>query len=276
MSSKPGPLTESTASGGAGPWRATPPARIARLLPVLLLALLAGCTVADRLAQVGRTPELSPIQAPGPLAGRQPVAVPMPPPEPQPSAGANSLWRSGAKGFFRDQRARRVGDILTVNVSMADKAELSNETSRSRQSNDNLGLAALLGLQTKLDNVLPSPSSDPIDPKALVNATSKMRNTGTGAVQRDETINLRLAATITQVLPNGNLVIQGRQEILVNFEVREIVVAGIVRPEDITPTNTISHEKIAELRFSYGGRGQLTDVQQPRYGAQVLDAILPY
>lgn len=267
------PRIEATRESRNGPRR---PALAGPLLPVLLAALLAGCTVADRLAQVGRAPELSPIQEPSPLAGRQLVAVPMPPPEPQPSAGANSLWRSGAKGFFRDQRARRVGDILTVNVSMADKAELSNETSRSRQSNDDLGLGAVLGLQTKLDNVLPSPDSDPIDPKALVNATSKMRNLGTGAVQRDETINLRLAATITQLLPNGNLVIEGRQEILVNFEVREIVVAGIVRPEDITPTNTIGHEKIAELRFSYGGRGQITDVQQPRYGAQVLDAILPY
>ena len=201
----------------------------------------------------------------------------MPEPEPVQSAGANSLWRSGAKGFFRDQRARRVGDVLTVQVAMADNASWSNETTRSRQTNDKLGIPDFFGLQNPLVEALPNNlDGSPIDPAELVKLDSRSLNAGRGGVERDEEIRLNLAAVITQVLPNGNLVIQGRQEVRVNFEMREVMVAGIVRPEDITPKNTIGHEKIAELRVAYGGRGQITDVQQPRYGAQMLEILLPY
>lgn len=245
----------------------------------LMLLAVAGCDTWQRLERVGKAPELSPIGGapPGQAAPAVlPVALPMPPPEPMQSAGASSLWRSGAKGFFRDQRARRVGDVLTVQVTIADRAALSNETSRSRRAADNLGISSLFGLETKLDNLLPNPSSKPLDPGSLVGASSRASNEGAGEVQRQESIRMNVAAVITQLLPNGNLVIQGRQEVRVNFEVREVYVAGVARPEDITPLNTVPHDKIAELRVAYGGRGQLTDVQQPRYGQQVLDIVLPY
>ncbi|MDF1585647.1 flagellar basal body L-ring protein FlgH [Marinimicrococcus flavescens] len=243
---------------------------------LLAMLLVAGCTVAERLQQVGSPPPLRPIDNPVDRGGYRPVTLPMPEPEPQTSAGPSSLWRSGARGFFKDQRARRVGDILTVQVTISDKAELNNQSTRSRKNADDLGLSRVLGLETRFDNVLPSPSSSPIDPASLVAAGSSMSNLGRGAVEREEQIRLNVAALITQVLPNGNLVVEGRQEVRVNFEIREILVAGVVRPEDITPRNTITHEKIAELRVGYGGRGQITDVQQPRYGAQILDILLPY
>lgn len=237
-----------------------------------LLIVLGACQVGERLAEIGKPPELRPIENPQDAANYRPVSLPMPAPQPPRSSGANSLWREGARGFFKDQRARKVGDILTVSVSLADQAALSNETTRTRTNSDNLDLGAILGLENRIDNYLPSP----VTPSALVGTSSDMSNAGTGEVSRSESIDFNLAAVITQLLPNGNLVIQGRQEIRVNFEVREIVIAGIVRPEDVTPTNSISHDKIAELRVAYGGRGQLTDVQQPRYGAQILDVILPY
>lgn len=253
-------------------------ARGGLLAATLLLAslLTSACTVAERLREVGSEPELRPIDNPVQRKGYRPVSLPMPEPEPPGSAGPSSLWRSGARGFFKDQRARRVGDILTVQVTISDKAQLSNESSRARENADDLGMGRMLGLETRLDNILPSPSSQPIDPTSLVAAGSSMSNLGRGSVEREEEVRLDLAALITQVLPNGNLVVEGRQEVRVNFEVREIQVAGVVRPEDITPLNTISHEKIAELRVGYGGRGQITDVQQPRYGAQILDILLPY
>ncbi len=244
----------------------------ARVTTVVLLAALAGCNTAERLAQVGRVPELAPIESPTARPGYRPVSLPMPDPEPEVSAGANSLWREGARGFFRDQRARRVGDVLTVNVTIQDSASLRNETSRSRNNKDDLGLDGLFGLQNKLDDWLPSP----IDPGALVDIDSATSNVGRGAVKRSEDIEMNVAALITQILPNGNMVIEGRQEVRINFEVREVLVAGVVRPEDITPQNTIPHFKIAELRVAYGGRGQISDVQQPRYGAQILDILLPY
>lgn len=241
---------------------------------VLIVALLTvtACNIVDRLASVGEPPALDPITNPVERRGYQPVSLPMPAPDQHRSAGANSLWREGARGFFKDQRARRVGDILTVNVTVADSAELSNESSRARNNDDNFGMTSLFGLQNRIDNILPGP----IDPSSLVDLNSSMDNIGTGEIQRSESISFNVAAVVVQTLPNGNLVIEGRQEIRVNFEVREIIVAGIVRPEDISPANTIDENQIAELRVAYGGRGQISDVQQPRYGAQVLDIILPY
>jgi flagellar L-ring protein precursor FlgH len=243
----------------------------------LAAALLAGCSIAERLADIGRPPSLSPIENPVRERGYRPVSLPMPDPEPQASAGANSLWRSGAKGFFRDQRARRVGDILTVQVSMADNATWTNQTTRSRQADDHLGIPDFFGLQNLAVKALPDAiDGTPVDPSDFIKMDSQSRNVGRGAVNRAEEIKMNVAAVVTQTLPNGNLVIHGRQEVRVNFEMREVIVAGIIRPEDITPKNTIAHEKIAELRVAYGGRGQITDVQQPRYGAQALDILLPY
>lgn len=238
----------------------------------MAMLMLGACTTLERLEQVGKPPPLRPVENPVERAEYRPVTMPVPPPEAVRSAGANSLWREGARGFFRDQRARRVGDLLTVSVTVEDRATLSNESSRSRANSDDLGIPSFFGLETKLDKILPGA----VVPSSLVGASSDMSNQGRGNVRRQESIDFNIAATIVQVLPNGNMVIDGRQEIRVNFEVREIGIAGIVRPEDITPANTISHEKIAELRVAYGGRGQITDVQQPRYGAQILDIILPY
>ena len=247
------------------------------LLAAGVLPVLAGCSIAERLSEIGRPPTLSAIENPVQARGYRPVSLPMPDPEPRQSTNANSLWRSGAKGFFRDQRARRVGDILTVQVSMADNATWSNQTSRSRRTDDHLGIPDFFGLQNLAVKALPeSLNGTPVDPERFVEMDSQSRNVGRGSVNRTEQIRMNVAAVITQVLPNGNLVIHGRQEVRVNFEMREVIVAGIVRPEDITPKNTIVHEKIAELRVAYGGRGQITDVQQPRYGAQALDILLPY
>ncbi len=248
--------------------------RTLRLLCCATVLLLAACNTAERLSQVGRVPELEPIENPVERPGWRPVRLPMPPPEPLQSAGANSLWRSGARGFFRDQRARRVGDILTIEVTIADKAKLKNETVRTRTNQDDMGLTDLLGFENKLVKLLPS--STTIDPASLVKASSGLTHKGTGDIDREEKVELKIAAVVVQELPNGNLVVEGRQEVRVNYEVREIVIAGIVRPEDISPDNTVTHDKIAELRVGYGGRGQLTDVQQPRWGAQILDILLPY
>jgi flagellar L-ring protein precursor FlgH len=185
---------------------------------------------------------------------------------------ASSLWRQGARSFFKHQRAGTVGDVLTVEVTIADEATLRNETRRTRNNEDNFSASHFFGLESKLDKIFPNA----VDPDNLVDLNSDLLNAGRGNTARTEEIRLNVAAVVTQVLPNGNLMIQGRQEVRVNFEVRELYVAGVARREDIRPDHTIQHDKIAELRIAYGGRGQITDVQQPRYGAQVLDIILPY
>jgi flagellar L-ring protein FlgH len=239
---------------------------------LLGLALLGGCAnTIERLTQVGQPPELTPIGNPAAQASYRPVSLPMPAQEPE-IYPANSLWRQGARSFFKDQRARTVGDVLTVQVVIADQATVSNQTERTRDNEDNFSASHFFGYESKLDKIFPNA----VDPNNLVDLNSDMLNSGRGNTSRNEEIRVNVAAVVTQVLPNGNLVLQGRQEVRVNFEVRELYVAGVARREDIRPDNTISHDKIAELRVAYGGRGQITDVQQPRYGAQVLDIILPY
>ena len=243
------------------------PVRAALGLSLVALAL-GGCGSLDRLSNVGKAPDLSAIQDPTAQPGYKPVRMPMPNPQPS-SYAANSLWRTGSRAFFKDQRAQQVGDLVTVQVKVTDKANLDNETKRSRTSGDKLGIPNMFGLESK--NLLPGS-----DPNSLVSSSSTTTTEGTGSIARKEELITNVAAVVTQVLPNGNLVVEGKQEIRVNFEVRELIVAGIIRPEDIQADNTVDSTKIAEARIAYGGRGQITDVQQPRYGQQVMDIILPF
>lgn len=256
------------------PPRPSVAARITRLAVLATAAAaLSACATADRLANVGKAPALAPIQNPQYDPSYQPVNLPMPAPD-YGDRQANSLWRAGARAFFKDQRATRVGDILTVLIQINDRAQLQNNTTRSREGQENLGIPNLFGFQRNIARVLPTADDDTLE--TLVQTTSDSNAAGSGTIQRNEQINLRVAALITQVLPNGNLVVQGKQEVRVNYELRELTLTGIIRPEDITSQNTISYEQIAEARISYGGRGQITDMQQPRWGQQIVDIISPF
>jgi len=234
----------------------------------MLATALPGCAALERLRGLGDAPPLAAINNPTTQPGYKPVQMPMPAPLPavyQP----NSLWRTGSRAFFKDQRAHQVGDILTVKVKIADKAVLENETARSRKMNEDSGIDVFFG-KVKV------PIMNTPVPTRIFKGDSTALSEGKGSVDRKEELFTNIAAVVTQVLPNGNLVVEGKQEVRVNFEIRELIVAGIVRPEDIESDNTIESTKIAEARIAYGGRGQITDVQQPRYGQQVLDIILPF
>jgi flagellar L-ring protein FlgH len=234
-----------------------------------ILGVASGCSSINRLSQIGEQPKLASIDNPTAQPGYKPVQMPMPKPE-MVSYNANSLWRNGSRAFFKDQRAARIGDILTVTVNITDKANFANETQRSRTSKEDSGITDFAGsklLGAQAQKVLPG---------RLLTADSTASTDGKGSVNRQEALQTNVAAVVTQLLPNGNLVVEGKQEIRVNFEIRELVVAGIVRPEDIQSDNTIDSSKIAQARIAYGGRGQLTDVQQPRYGQQVMDVLLPF
>jgi flagellar L-ring protein precursor FlgH len=250
--------------------QAPSPRALATAVITLAALGLGGCGSLDRLSNVGKAPALSSIEDPTAQPGYKPVRMPMPNPQPV-SFAANSLWRQGSRAFFKDQRAQMVGDIVTVKVKVTDKANLDNETKRSRTNTETLGAANAFGLETKLNKVLPGATAN-----ALVNADSASSSEGAGSVSRKEELVTNVAAVVTQVLPNGNLVVEGKQEIRVNFEVRELIVAGVIRPEDIEGDNTVNSTKMAEARIAYGGRGQITDVQQPRYGQQVMDIVLPF
>jgi flagellar L-ring protein precursor FlgH len=236
-----------------------------------LAASLGACSALDRIENIGEAPGLAPINNPTMAPGYKPISMPMPAPE-HVVYEPNSLWRAGSRAFFRDQRASKVGDILTVLINITDSAKVDNATKRSRSNSEGAALPNFLGYESTLGQVFP----EAVDPDSLVKATSNGSSAGSGSVDRAENVELTVAAIVTQVLPNGNLVIEGRQEVRVNFEVRELLIAGIVRPEDISNTNTIKHTQIAEARISYGGRGQITDVQQPRYGQQLYDIVMPF
>lgn len=240
------------------------------LSAVAAMSLLAGCASVDALSRVGQAPKLSAIENPTAQPGYKAVNMPMPEVVAV-SYQPNSLFSSEARGFFKDQRAHRIGDILTVIVTIDDSAQISNATSRKRSAENEANIGTALG--SVFGTSLPG-----VDVSATGGITTGggMTDAGTGSVNRKESLQTNVAVVVTQVLPNGNLVIEGRQEVRVNFEVRDLIVAGIVRPMDIQSDNTIMSEKIAEARIAYGGRGQITDMQQPRYGQQVADAILPF
>jgi flagellar L-ring protein FlgH len=185
---------------------------------------------------------------------------------------ANSLWRSGARTFFNDQRASHVGDILTVLINIDDSAKTTNATSSSRTSGVTAGIPHLLGLESSLGKILPKA----FDPANALETSSKTSNAGAGAVNRAEKISLTIAAVVTTVLPNGNLVIQGTQEVRTNTDVRSLTVAGIVRPEDISSSNTVRHTQIAEARISYGGRGDIARVQKTPSGQSLIEKFSPF
>jgi flagellar L-ring protein FlgH len=230
---------------------------------LLLTTALSACSAVDRIENIGEAPKLAKVGNP---AGSQIVAeIPRPAPITHVN---NSLWQPGAASFFHDPRASNVGDVITVEVSTSDAAKLSNSTTRARTNSDDANLTNFFGLEKSL------PSS--MDPTSLIKMGSDTSNVGSGAVQRSEAINLTLAALVAQVLPNGNLVIDGHQQVLVNNEMRDMRVSGIVRREDITQDNTVNLTQIAEARITYGGKGTVSDVQQPRYGSQLLDIIMPW
>lgn len=240
--------------------------RLAALAVIALVPLAACSTVAETV----RGPQLTPVGYPAALIPQEQVILPMAQP-PQP-ANANSLWKVGARTFFGDQRAARVGDILTVQIDIDDSARTQNSTTTSRTSGQTMGFPHLFGLESSLGKILPGG----FDPSAALETGSTSNKAGAGAVTRSEKISLTIAAVVTGVLPNGNMIIQGTQEVMTNGELRRLTVSGIVRPEDISAANTIRHTQIAEARIAYGGRGDISRVQKTPAGQGLVEAFSPF
>jgi flagellar L-ring protein precursor FlgH len=231
----------------------------------VLAALLCGCTAVDRIKDIGAgPPTFAPIARPEAKA----VTVATTAGQPQLS---NSLWQPNAHSFFHDPRASRVGDVITVDVTIADSGQISNATTTGRSNSEAANLTNFFGLESQIPNLLQG-----ADPTKLVNMGSTGAQTGTGSVNRSEQISLTLAALVTQVMPNGNLVINGHQQVRVNSELRDLQISGVVRTEDITSDNTVNLAQIAEARIAYGGQGEITNMQQPRYGEQLFDILMPF
>ncbi|SFR51821.1 flagellar L-ring protein precursor FlgH [Yoonia tamlensis] len=234
-----------------------------------LLIFLTGCSTTP----IGRAPDFTPQER---TAEREAMFNPsMPDPVASTRLGPTSqasLWSRDRGSLLGDRRAMQRGDILTVVIEIDDSAEISNSSARSRSASQQAGIPQLAGIPQRIDPQLPEGASS----AALVDLSSDSSASGDGSVRRNEKLTLRVAVTITDVLPNGILAITGQQEVRVNYELRELIVTGYVRPEDITRQNEVTYDKIASARISYGGRGQITDMQQPRYGHQLLENVLPF
>ncbi|MEL6798269.1 MAG: flagellar basal body L-ring protein FlgH [Pseudomonadota bacterium] len=237
---------------------------LGRWLAMLPVCALAGCAA---LSEVGKAPPFTPV-----TGGLEHQAMRLPPGNAVYRPDGPSLWTAGRGSLLGDRRARQEGDILTVVIEIDESAEISNSTDRSRTGSETLGANGLLGLEGLAQRVLPG---NP-DLSSAVDVQGQSRSSGDGSVRRNEQLTLRVASTVIDVLQNGVLRIRGSQEVRVNFEIRELLVDGYVRPEDISRRNEITYDKIASARISYGGRGQITAVQQPRYGQQVADIVLPF
>jgi flagellar L-ring protein precursor FlgH len=238
-----------------------------RLLTTSFL-MLSGCA---QLGEVGKAPSFSPLE--GSFQHHAMYSTAMPEfTEPEGPTEASSLWTANNESLFGDRRAGNRGDILTVVIQIDDKAEISNSSGRSRTGSQSMGVPSLFGIPERLNEKLPLGASL----ADAVLASSDSNFSGEGSVQRNEKLTLRIAATVVEELPNGVLRIEGQQEVRVNFELRELIVSGYVRPADISRKNEITYDRIAGARIAYGGRGQITDMQQPRYGQQIADTILPF
>ncbi|MBN9886119.1 flagellar basal body L-ring protein FlgH [Salipiger abyssi] len=240
----------------------------ARFLCLLCLLPAIACS---RLDHIGKPPSFTPQADSAERVAMAYTGTPVPILPERPTDHA-SLWSREKSSLLGDRRAMKKGDILTVVIEIDEQANISNSTSRSRSGSENLAIPQLFGIPQRQDERLPAGASM----ANAVDLNSQAASGGDGQVSRQEQLTLRVAATILDVMPNGVLAIQGAQEVRVNFELRELLVSGYVRPEDITRQNEITYDKIASARISYGGRGQITDVQQPRLGQQVLDVILPF
>jgi len=245
------------------------------LITATSLGLSACANTMSKLDAIGDKPAMSKVENPQIKADYKPLSWPLPDPEMAANRTANSLWQPGARGFFRDQRATRVGDILKVNVSITDQAKLDNTNNTQRTTADTSTAPKLFGLESQIGRLIPFKNVTP-DPTSLINTSGNVQNNSTGKVDRKETINTQVAALVTQVLPNGNLVIEGTQEILVNYEVREVSVKGVIRPQDITSDNSVNSAQIAQARIVYSGRGQISDSQKARWGSDVVEILSPF
>lgn len=246
------------------------------ILSTFCAILLSACNIPEKLSSIGDTPPLTNIQDPTKLPNYEPVQMPMPQPIEYRRAG-NTLWEPGSRAFFKDQRAGKIGDIVTINVSVNQKQAITMSPDISRKNKGSLTMASALGLENKMEKFFPKKQHKAGESNPTwMDFSSNPSLSGSGSYNVSDAIQFKMAAHVIQVLPNGNMVVQGRQEIRLVDEVREIELKGIVRREDIGSSNSVSSDKIAEMRISYGGRGELSDMQRFPWGQQILNKVMPF
>lgn len=247
------------------------------LLFILLSLSLSGCRLGQQLSSIGEPPPISQIQDPNKTPGFVPVQMPLPPAYNQARA-ANSLWEPCSKAFFKDQRASRVGDIVTALIEIQQSESMSMNPEINRETKNGLTIGSMMGLENLTNRWFHNGTGDDKKTKNpnWIDFTSKPELKSKAKYNVSDSMQFKMACYVVQMLPNGNMVVQGRQEIRLVNEVREVILKGIIRREDISSNNTVHSDKIAEMRISYGGRGELSDMQSFPIGQQVLNKVMPF
>ena len=242
----------------------------------ILCLILSSCgSTIDKLSRIGKAPEFTKLELPALDRAPQEESLKHTRTEiagEQMNNRANSLWSPGSNNFFRNKHNWKLGDIITVKVNITDSATVANSTQHNRKGSETVGIPQVMGLEKKIAQTLSADGNA----TNLIGTNNQHQHQGSGNISRKEAISTGISAVVTQILPNGNLLIQGKQEVRINNELREVTVAGIIRPKDISDANTIKSEQMAEARISYGGRGTVSDVQEPRIGNQVIDILSPF
>jgi len=192
-------------------------------------------------------------------------------PKPVADYSNGSIWQSASASLTDDVKARRKGDIITIVISETASASKEAKTGTSRDSSVSAGMPNMLGLENT--GIF---KNNFADLSKIINASTNTKFQGTGSTSRQENLNATITARVLEVLPNGNLMIEGRRNIRVNEEDQIIILEGTVRSRDIAPDNTVNSIYVADARISYSGRGIISDRQSPGWLMNIFDKIWPF
>jgi flagellar L-ring protein precursor FlgH len=182
-----------------------------------------------------------------------------------------SLWTDSRGDLFSDNKARNLGDILTVVIVEEARASKKATTETDRKSSASADITKFLGLETKIADIFKNS-----DAKNLISTNYENDFEGSGTTTRKEDLVATLTTQVVGVFPNGNLGIAGKKKVTVNNEDQYILLTGIVRPMDITADNLIDSKYILDAEISYTGKGVISDRQKPGWMTRLLDHVWPF
>ena len=239
-------------------WRGSPEGRLLERFGLVILTLLLWGCGARQIKEYG--PKVRDYELP--------VEIP----QEQQARQEGSLWSesSEANYMFADQRAMRLGDILTVKIEEFANAKRDASTNLSREAELNAEITAFLGLFAKLQEVDPDLANE------LIDTQTSSKFDGQGSTGRSERLEATVPVVVKKMLPNGNIFVEGHRVVLVNNEEHHFYISGVARPQDIDEQNSISSTRLADAEIEFTGRGVITDQQRQGWFAKYFGWLWPF
>jgi flagellar L-ring protein precursor FlgH len=193
-----------------------------------------------------------------------------PMPEPRATLDEDGGFTYGGGSLFSRRRAREVGDQVTIRIVHATQADSSANTALKRGSETSGSVSALFGIETALASI---PGGGP---SLSLGASTTNDFDGTGATTRSGTLLATLTARVVEILPNGQLVVAGRQAVKINNEVEYLALTGVLDPRAIASDSSVSSTALADVRIEYSGQGVVAGKQRPGWLTRALDIVTPF